>query len=538
MTGPILAIDQGTTNTKALLVDGDGRIVQRASCAMELSYPHAGWVEQDATALWQSVRTAVDDCLGRAGGVQPAGVAITNQRESVVVWDRATGHPVGPVVVWQCRRTSERCDELRREGVESMVRERTGLPIDPLFSASKLAWLLASLPDGRRRAAAGELCAGTIDSWLLWNLTGGVAHRCDVSNASRTQLLNLRTLAWDDTLLELFGVPAAVLPEIHPSSAVVGETAACGRLSAGVPIASMIGDSHGALFGQGGFRPGAVKATYGTGSSLMTTTPELVSSDHGLCSTVAWGIGGNDGVQIPRLAALARDDAARHPERSEGSALARHPERSRGICTYALEGNISATGAALQWVADLLGLDDAAKVVDLAASVNSTDGVSLVPAFVGLGAPHWAERARGIMTGITRGTKAPHLARAALDSIAFQVHDVFAAMICDGRLDGAVLLADGGASRSDQLMQFQADVIGAPVVRNNATDISALGAAYLAGLALGVWRSVDEIDALPKSLQRFEPAMGDTERRAALTAWRGAVARCLFEPDVSDVNDR
>ena len=500
MSGPILAIDQGTTNTKALLVDGDGRIVQRASCAMELSYPHAGWVEQDATALWQSVRSAVDDCLGRAGGVRPVGVAITNQRESVVIWERATGRPAGPVVVWQCRRTSERCDQLRRDGVESMVRDRTGLPIDPLFSASKLAWLVAAIPDGRLRAADGELCAGTIDSWLLWNLTGGATHRCDVSNASRTQLLNLRTLAWDDTLLELFGVPAAVLPEIHASSEVVGETVACGRLPAGVPIASMIGDSHAALFGQGGFRPGAVKATYGTGSSLMTTTPELASSSHGLCSTVAWGIGQN--------------------------------------VTYALEGNISATGAALQWVADLLGLDDPARVVDLAASVTSADGVSLVPAFVGLGAPHWAERARGLMTGITRGTKAPQLARAALESIAFQVRDVFAAMVCDGRVDGAVLLADGGASRSDLLMQSQADVIGAPVVRNNATDISALGAAYLAGLALGVWRTLDEIDALPKSLQRFEPTMDDAERRAALAAWQGAVARCLFEPDVSDPNGR
>jgi glycerol kinase len=497
MSGPILAIDQGTTNTKALLVDGEGRIVQRASRPVPLAYPHAGWVEQDAVALWESVREAVDDCLRRGGGVRPSGVAITNQRESVVVWERATGRPVGPVVIWQCRRTSERCERLRADGAEGAVRDRTGLPIDPLFSASKLAWLLDAIPDGRRRAADGALCAGTIDAWLLWNLTGGAAHRCDVSNASRTQLMNLRTLAWDGTLLDLFGVPAAALPEILPSSGVVGETVACGELPAGLPVASMIGDSHAALFGQGGFRPGLVKATYGTGSSLMSTTPGLVVSTHGLCSTVAWGIGRE--------------------------------------AVYALEGNISATGAALQWVADLLGLTDPAAAAELASRVESADGVSLVPAFVGLGAPYWAERARGLLTGITRGTTAAHLARAALESIAFQVRDVFVAMVCDGRaddgrVDGAVLLADGGASRSDTLMQLQADVIGTPVVRNNATDISALGAAYLAGLALGTWASLNEIEALPKSLARFEPRSGGAEREAALAAWQGAVARCLFEP--------
>ena len=497
MSGPILAIDQGTTNTKALLVDGDGRIVQRASRPVQLSYPHAGWVEQDADALWTSVRDAIDECLASAPDVRPSGIAITNQRESAVVWDRATGRPAGPVIVWQCRRTSERCGRLRRDGTAGAVRDRTGLPIDPLFSATKLAWLLDEIPDGRSRASNGALCAGTIDSWLLWNLTGGAAHRCDVSNASRTQLLNLRTLAWDDTLLDLFAVPAAALPEIVPSSGVAGETVASGRIPGGVPIAGMIGDSHAALFGQGGFRAGSVKATYGTGSSLMSATPGLVFSDHGLCSTIAWGIG-------------------------------------REV-VYALEGNISATGAALQWVAELLRLADPGAAVELASSADSTGGVFLVPAFVGLGAPYWAERARGLMTGITRGTTAAHLSRAALESIAFQVRDVFAVMTCDGRIDPAVLLADGGASRSDLLMQFQADVLGKPVVRNNATDISALGAAYLAGLALGTWSSLDDIGALPQSLERFEPRMGDAERRAALDAWRDAVARCLYQPDAAGV---
>ena len=495
MSGPILAIDQGTTNTKALLVDGGGRLVRRASRPVDLAYPRAGWVEQDADAIWRSVREAAGGCLTSAGGVRPSGIAIANQRESVTVWERATGRPAGPVVIWQCRRTSERCERLRLDGTEATVRERTGLPIDPLFSASKLAWLLDQIPDGRRRAADGELCCGTIDSWLLWCMTGGAVHRTDVSNASRTQLLNLRTLAWDATMLELFGVPAAALPEIGPSSGIVGETVTCGAIPAGLPVASMIGDSHAALFGQGGFRPGSVKATYGTGSSLMTATPGLVRSGHGLCSTVAWGLGRET--------------------------------------VYALEGNISSTGAALQWVADLLGLGDPAAAAALAETVESADGVSLVPAFVGLGAPYWAERARGLMTGITRGTTAAHLARAALESIAFQVRDVFAAMVCDGQVDGAVLLADGGASRSDTLMQRQADIVGAPVVRNNAAELSALGAAYLAGLALGTWGSLDEIEALPKSLERFEPRMGEAERRAALAEWRGAVARCLFEPDAT-----
>jgi len=490
MTGPILTIDQGTTNTKALLVDGEGGIVRKASRPVPLNYPHPGWVEQDARAIWQSVQEAIDELLG-GSKVRPAGIAISNQRESVVVWDRKTGQPAGPVVIWQCRRTTERCEQLRRAGAEEMLRERTGLTIDPLFSATKLAWLLGEIPDGRRRAEAGELCAGTIDSWLLWNLTGGAEHRCDVSNASRTQLFNLRTLGWDESLLELFGVPARVLPEIRPSSGVAGETISRGELPAGIPIASMIGDSHAALFGQGGFRAGSVKATYGTGSSLMSRTPSLVFSDHGLSSTVAWGIG---------------SDVA-----------------------YALEGNISATGAALQWVSDLLGLDDPAAAAELAASVTRAEGVSFVPAFGGLGAPHWAERARGLVSGTTRSTGAPQLARAALEAIAFQVHDVFAAMLCDVRADDAVLLADGGASRSDTLMQFQADVLGRPVVRNNAADISAIGAAYLAGLALGHWQSLDEIEALPKTLERFEPKLDEETREAALTEWRGAVARCLFD---------
>lgn len=488
----ILAIDQGTTNTKAVLVDATGSIRHKASRPVDVTFPQPGWVEQDPVLLWQSVQDAVDACLAAAGDPVPAGIAITNQRESVLVWECATGKPVGPMVIWQCRRTSGLCETLRERGLAPLLRERTGLPIDPLFSASKIRWLLDQVPNGHQRAENGELCAGTVDSWVLWNLTGSQAHRCDVSNASRTQLLNLRTANWDDELLNAFGIPAAMLPEVMPSEAHFGETVAQGRLPAGVPIASMIGDSHAALFGQSGFKPGAVKATYGTGSSLMSPLPALAFSERGIATTVAWGL----------------DDEV----------------------VYALEGNISVTGAAVQWCADLLGLDDPAQAAALAAQVEDAEGLYVVPAFVGLGAPHWREKARGLVTGITRGTTAVHFARAVVESIAFQIRDVFDAMAEEAGTDLDVLLADGGGSRNDALMQFQADLLGRPVLRNNAGEISALGAAYLAGLTLGVWASTDALAALPRSLDRFEPRWSDAAREAAYDGWRQAIARTLYEP--------
>ncbi len=490
----ILAIDQGTTNTKALLIDAGGTIRHKASRPVDATFPQPGWVEQDPVSLWQSVQDAADACLASAGDPVLAGVAITNQRESVMVWERATGQPAGPMVTWQCRRTSAFCETLRQRGLDATLRERTGLPIDPLFSASKIRWLLDQSPEGRRRAEHGELCAGTVDSWVLWNLTGGTAHRCDVSNASRTQLLNLRTASWDGTLLDVFGIPAAMLPEVMPSNAHVGETVARGRLPAGVPIAGMIGDSHAALFGQSGFNPGAVKATHGTGSSLMSPLRALTFSERGIATTVAWGMG---------------DDV-----------------------TYALEGNISVTGAAVQWCADLLGLDDPAQAAALAAEVDHAEGLYLVPAFVGLGAPHWKEHARGLVTGITRGTTAAHFARAVVESIAFQIRDVFEAMAEERGTDPDVLLADGGGSANDALMQFQADLLGRPVLRNNAGEISALGAAHLAGLTLGLWDSTDALAALPRSLDRFEPRWSDATRKAAYDGWQRAIARTLYEPQV------
>jgi glycerol kinase len=487
----ILAIDQGTTNTKAILVAADGAVVAHAARPLAVSYPQSAWVEQDPLAQWESVRDAVDACLAGAG-VAPAAVAIANQRESIVLWERATGRPVGPCVVWQCTRGASFCAELRSHGLEPWLRQRTGLTIDPMFSASKARWLLAQAPDGFDRAHRGELCLGTVDSWLLWNLTGGAVHACDLTNASRTQLLDLRIGAWDPGLLELFGVPLAALPEVRPSGALHGTTVAMGRLPAGLPIAALIGDSHAALFGHAGFSPGVVKATYGTGSSLMTPTDAPIISARGLSTTVAW-------------------------------ARAGRPVR------YALEGNIYATGAAVQWVGELLGAaDPAAHVAALAAQVPDAGGVHFIPAFTGLGAPHWNDAARGLLTGVTRGTSAAHLARAALEAIAFQVRDVFDVMVTEAGAAPQALLADGGASRNDLLMQFQADVLGAPVMRTASADLSALGAAYLAGLTLGIWPSEAAIAALPRPADRFEPHLSSGERAARYEGWQQAVRRaCL-----------
>jgi glycerol kinase len=416
-------------------------------------------------------------------------IAITNQRESVTLWERGSGRPLGPVVVWQCRRTADFCAELRERGLAPWLAERTGLAVDPLFSASKMRWLLSYVEDGPRRAERGELCLGTMDSWVLWNLTGGAVHACDLTNASRTQLLDIHTLRWGAELLQLFGVPQAALPDVRPSSAYFGSTVAIGRLPAGIPIASMIGDSHAALFGQAGFVPGTVKATYGTGSSLMTPTPAPVLSQHGLSTTVAWAL-----------------------------------DRER--VTYALEGNIPVTGAAVQWLGEFLGLANPAEEVSkLAERVDDSGGLYLVPAFVGLGAPYWNDAARGLISGLTRGSSAAHLARATIEAIAYQVRDVFDVMQAESGIDLGVLLADGGASRNSMLMQFQADIIGHAVLRNLSTDASALGAAYLAGLAVGIWRALEEIESLPRPRERFEPQMSMEERAARAMGWKTAIAR-------------
>jgi glycerol kinase len=485
----LLGIDQGTTNTKVLRVDAAGRVTGRSSQPLVVSYPQPAWVEQDPLALWYSIQAALSDCLADFDPARIAALAVTNQRESVVLWERASGQPLGPCVVWQCRRSAPFCQELQARGLETLLHQRTGLTIDPLFSASKMRWLLDHTPDGQRRAADGELCLGTVDSWVLWNLTGGKVHACDMTNAARTQLFNLHTLKWDDELLAVFGIARAALPTVMPSSAVYGETAPIGRLPGGIPIAAMIGDSHAALFGHAGFRRGAIKATYGTGSSLMTPVERPILSERGLSTTVAW---------------------------------------ATGQPTYALEGNISVTGAAVQWLGQLLGLaKPAEEVAQLAAQAPDAAGVYFVPAFVGLGAPHWHQAARGLITGLTRGSSRGHLARATVESIAYQVRDVFDAMQAEAGVSLEFLLADGGASRNDQLMQFQADILGVPVLRSTSTDVSALGAVYLAGLAVGIWSSFDQITALPRAHDRFEPQMAAEHRAALVAGWQQAIAQAM-----------
>lgn len=492
MESMILAIDQGTTNTKALLVAPDGSIAAQASVAVQTTYPQPAWVEQDAIQIWQTVQQAIDACLAQVPAVELSAVAITNQRESVTAWERSSGLPLGPVVIWQCRRTADFCAELRQRALGPWLHARTGLTIDPLFSASKMRWLLQQIPDGTSRAARGEICLGTIDSWVLWQLTGGSVHACDLTNASRTQLLDLQQCAWIDELLAVFDIPRAALPTVLPSRAAFGETVACGALPAGIPILSMIGDSHAALFGQAGFEPGSIKATYGTGSSLMTPTATPVFSQHGLSTTIAW--------------ALAPDQV-----------------------TYALEGNIAVSGATVQWLGEFLGVSEpATAIAGLAATVPDAGDVYLVPALVGLGAPHWNDRARGLISGLDRGSTLPQLARAAIEAIAFQVRDVFDVMQTEAGTPLQTLLADGGATRNADLMQFQADITGVPVQRSFSPEASPLGAAYLAGMTLGWWPSLAALAALPRAREMYRPLMDAATRARRYTGWQTAVRRSMY----------
>jgi glycerol kinase len=485
----ILAIDQGTTNTKAALIDDCGVIVAGATQPVRQSYPQAAWVEQDPQELWQSVQTVIDACLHGEDTSLLAALAITNQRESILLWERSSGRPLGPCIGWQCRRTAAFCQDLKARGLEAIIHDRTGLMVDPLFSASKANWLLAHAEMGRQRAQRGELCLGTVDSWLLWNLTGEV-HGCDTSNAARTQLLNIRTLEWDDELLALFEIPRSSLPIVRPSGSLHGRTRQIGLLPAGIPITGIVGDSHAALFGQAGFQAGMVKATYGTGSSLMVCVPTPVLSKQGLTTTVAW----------------STEDSV----------------------TYALEGNIAMAGAAVQWLGEFLGLADPAReLAALATTVAGSDGLYFVPALVGLGAPYWVESARGLMTGFTQRSRVAHLARAALEAIAYQVRDVFALMEKETQLPLHILLADGGASQNDVLMQFQADLLGRPVLRSNVLDASILGAAHLAGLTIGLWPSLEAIEQLPHPRRHFDPSLAPDTREALYAGWKHAVAQTL-----------
>ncbi|MBI2942514.1 MAG: glycerol kinase GlpK [Chloroflexi bacterium] len=487
----VLAIDQGTTGTTALIVGPEGTVVARGYREITQHYPRPGWVEHDPDEIWERSLAAVDQTLATAGLTSRdlAAIGIANQRETTMLWDARTGRPVDRAIVWQCRRTAPLCEALKQTGHEPLIRARTGLVVDAYFSGTKMRWLLDRDPARHERAASGELRFGTVDSWLLWKLTGGRLHATDCSNASRTLLYNVYERRWDPTLLELLGVPVESLPAVLPSSGHLGETVGAGPIGAGVPIAGVAGDQQAALFGQGCDRPGMAKSTYGTGSFLlMHTGPHAAALPRGLLTTIAWGI--NGGVE------------------------------------YALEGAVFIAGAAVQWLRDELGLlRSAADSEALARSIPDTGGVYLVPAFVGLGSPHWDMYARGTILGLTRGTNRAHLVRAALEAIAYQTRDVVDAMSREAGIPLGELRVDGGAAANDFLCQFQADILEAPVVRPRVTETTGLGAAYLAGLAVGVWRSRDELAGLWQAERRFEPRMPASERERLYGGWRRAIER-------------
>jgi glycerol kinase len=489
----ILAIDQGTTGTTALLLDRRGDVRGRGYAELPQHFPQPGRVEHDGEEIWTSVERSVAAALRKAkvGGRTIAAIGITNQRETVLVWDRASGRPVAPAIVWQDRRTTARCDALRREGFEPEVRRRTGLVLDPYFSATKLEWLLQRQRGLRARARAGRVAFGTVDSWLLWKLTGGAVHATDPTNASRTMLFNLRRRKWDASLLDRFGVPAAMLPEVRPSSGVFGHTRGVRGLPDGIPIAGNAGDQQAALFGQGCVRPGQSKNTYGTGCFLLLHLGgKPVVSRAGLLTTVACD--------------------------------------ANGGAAYALEGSVFIAGAAIQWLRDGLGvIADAAESEALAASVPDSGGVVLVPAFVGLGAPYWRADVRGAMFGLTRGTTRAHVVRATLESLAFQSRDLVEAMAHEagGRL--RALRVDGGAAANDLLMQLQADLLGVPVIRPRVLETTALGAGLLAGLGIGFWTRQSELDRARRVDRVFHPARSKRWRDAEYRRWQEAVAMLL-----------
>lgn len=484
----ILALDQGTTSSRAIVFDHSGSVVASAQREFRQIFPKPGWVEHDAQEIWATQRHTATEAIAKAGltGADIAAIGITNQRETTLVWDRQTGTPLYHAIVWQDRRTAAACDRLKARGLAPMIKRKTGLVVDAYFSGTKLEWLLRHVPGARTKAKAGQLAFGTVDSWLIWNLTGGGIHVTDPSNASRTMLFNLRTGDWDDELLEVFGVPRSVLPEVRSSSETYGDTTLFGGV---VPIAGIAGDQQAALFGQACTQPGMVKNTYGTGCfMLMNTGTKPIMSRNNLLTTVAWRIG----------------------KKTE----------------YALEGSIFIAGAVVQWLRDGLGIIQSSSEVEaLASQVVDPQGVYLVPAFAGLGAPHWDQYARGLVAGITRGTTAAHIARAALEGIAFQVADVLRAMQADARIKLKQLRVDGGACANNLLMQFQSDLLGVPVVRPKVTETTALGAAYLAGLAVGYWTNQQQIAAQWQVDRRFTPAMKPVQRKLLEAGWRKALER-------------
>lgn len=497
----IIALDEGTSNVKAVAIDASGRIVCQTSRPLSVATPRPGWVEQDGLLLLNLSLAVIRETIQSVGENRVAALAISNQRETVMGWERQGGRPLAPALTWQCSRSAAFCEQLRQDRQEEAIRRITGLPVAPLFSASKMRWLLDNQPDGNERAARGDLCLGTIDAWLLWQLTGGKQFSCDTSNAARTQLLSLQTGDWDDTMLALFDIPRAALPAVRPSSGLFGTTLGLSGIPDGLPIMAMIGDSHAALYGHGLGTPGSVKATYGTGSSVMAPLPTPDTTLTGLATTIAW----HNGERL----------------------------------VYALEGNIPHTGDGVAWMAQATGLVDGKGEVlshalnELPASIDSTLGVYFVPALTGTGAPWWNEQARGLICGLSRGVTPAHLIRASLEAIAYQIADVIAAMRQHSAFHLDTLMVDGGPTRNAWLMQFQADLLGCPVARSSTAELSALGAGLLARKALAQLSDRQLLPLLPEH-DRWLP---DEARHAVLQhgwrSWRDAVQRTLWQPDAT-----
>lgn len=487
----VLGIDQGTTGTTMLLIDEAGMVVHKFYQDFAQSYPKPCWVEHDPELIWRTVLHGFTEMLSFPG-VNPEDImalGITNQRETVVLWDRSTGKPVYPAIVWQCRRTTDRCTELINQGLDARIQSRTGLRIDPYFSATKIEWILKQFPDLKRRAEQGELAGGTIDSWLLWKLTGGKVHATDYSNASRTMLFNIHELVWDRELMDIFGIPAVLLPEVKESGAYFGETLPVFTGGRAIPITGVLGDQQAALFGQGCLEPGMMKNTYGTGCFLlMNTGARIFQPDNGLLVSIAWGIGGK--VQ------------------------------------YVLEGSVFMAGAVIQWLRDELGMIvKASDSEGLALSVADTRGVYLVPAFTGLGAPHWDPYARGLLIGLSRGVNRAHIVRAALEGIAYQVREVVENMNKTTQSKPGFLRVDGGAAANNFLLQFQADICDLAIERNNSVELTGAGVAYLAGLGAGIWKNTGELKGLIPLERTFQPQISGTDREQLWQGWLRAVER-------------
>jgi len=487
----IMALDQGTTGSRAILFDKDGKIACSAYREIEQIYPQPGWVEHNPEEIWQSIIGCVKEVLDRSGaGPQDvAGIGITNQRETTILWDKTTGRPLYNAIVWQCRRTAPTCEELIRRGLDGEVRDRTGLMIDPYFSATKIMWLRDNVAGVRERIERGEVCAGNVDSWLIWNLTGGKAHVTDYSNASRTMLFNVKDLRWDDVLLRETGIPEGIMPQPRPSSGIFGHTDEAVFFGARVPIAGVAGDQQSALFGQACFEPGMIKNTYGTALvAIMNIGDRFIPSRNRLMTDLAWGL--------------------------------------EGKITYAFEGVVFSGGAVVQWLRDGIRIiEKASDTESLANKVADTGGVYIVPAFTGLCSPYWDPYARGTIVGLTRGTSREHLARAALESIAYQTRDIIEAMVSDSGRELTSLRVDGGATVNDFLMQFQADILGVPLEKPLVIEMTGLGAAYLAGLGTGFWENKGELARLWKLGRVFEPRMSEDRRETLYQGWKKAVER-------------